>query len=538
MDQRTAPTTDLGKGLQALQDAKPNYAKALDYYQGTLPEVFADQRLRAAIRRAGFSLNFNFSHNIVDAVSDRLEITAVTSDEDSPNTLIGQIWDDNDMDLQAPRTMRKAGTFGDAYVLVWPADGAEDVDGDPDDDSATEGDLPTRKLKIRYQDPQCVRMMYEDDDPLEPSYAVKTWSVEAPHPLMVNPAKTHYVDLYYRDRIEHYETRPGAKGHDENDYIPSTTADTDGDNDAPAHPAVEENPFGAIPVFHLRTGADCYGDPEHEQAFSAQDAIHEAVLDLMTTLAYTGFPQRYRLLAAGADTSQSAMGDEGQYTYALEPAGSTRNMLNEPQSQLKASAGSMWDLTQTTSVGQFEASDSTTFLNTINSILRYMGIITNTPFSRLDPSGQIQSGEALRTLEAPFVKKVRNRQISYGATWSRIFQFALQVLGFDNAKVTISWAPAASIDDSDTWALVKAKQDNGVPAAVTLTEAGYAAETVNEWLKDSGFVLQQKMQVLTQLGEFLAAAGTAVAAGAIGPDSVQQVIDNVIADLAVEPDAS
>jgi hypothetical protein len=339
------------------------------------------------------------------------------------------------------------------------------------------------------------------------------------------------------DRIEHYESKPGAKGDREDDYVPSTVADSDGDNDAPAHPPVEPNPFGEIPIKHLRTGADCYGDPEHKQVYSAQDAIHEAVLDLVTTLVYSGHPQRYRLLDAGADTSQSTAGDEAFYTYALQSSGDTRPIMGEPKSQLKSSPGSLWELTNTKAVGQFDSANSSTFLDTINSVLRYMALISNTPFSRLDPSGVVPSGEALRTLEAPFVRKVRNRQMSYGAVWREIFEFALKISGYDGATVDIRWAPAASTEDADTWALVQAKQQSGVPAAVTLMEAGYDAEMVQEWMIDSGFVLNQKMEALVQLGTFLSSAATATTAGVISPEMVQQVITNAFGNLEVQPDA-
>ncbi|PKV95915.1 SPP1 Gp6-like portal protein [Amycolatopsis echigonensis] len=515
------PTTDLGKGLEALQKACPGYEKANNYYCGALPEIFADLRLRAAIQRTGLSLSLNFSHNVVDAVSDRLELVSYTASDDVPNTVLTEIWDDNQLGLQAPNAMRKAGIFGDAYVLVWIADGAEDE----------------RRVKIRYQDPRTVRVVYADDDPLTPAYAIKRWDEDYAHPLMHATQTRHYVDLYYADRIEHYESKPGAKGDREEDYIPSTVADSDGDNDAPPHGPVEDNPFGEIPIKHLRTGADCYGEPEHAQVYSAQDAIHEAVLDLVTTLVYSGHPQRWRLLDAGADTSQSTAGDEAFYTYALQSSGDTRPIMGEPKSQLKSSPGSLWELTNTKAVGQFDAADSRTFLDTINAVLRYMALISNTPFSRLDPSGVVPSGEALRTLEAPFVRKVRNRQLAYGAVWQEIFEFALKLAGHDGATVDVRWAPAASTDDADTWNLVQAKQASGVPAAITLMEAGYDAEMVGAWMKDSGFVLNQKMAALVQLGEFLASAATATAAGVIGAETVQQVIENVVGDLATAPSA-
>ncbi len=522
MSPQNAPTTDLGRALKALQDARGAYVKAENYYSGQLPEIFADARLRAAIRRAGLSLTLNFSHNVVDAVCDRLEIASVTSDEASPNEAITQVWDANQLGLQAPNAMKKAGIFGDAFILVWPDDGADEANP---------------QVKIRYQDPRCVRVMYANDDPLEPDYAIKRWEQDYAHPLMTTMQQQVFVDLYYASRIEHYQTKPGAKGDDEKDFVPSTVADSDGDNDAAPHDAVEVNPFGVLPMFHLRTGADCYGDPEHAQGYSAQDAIHEAVLDLIVTLAYAGHPQRYRLLSPGADTSQATAGDEGRYAFALQSSGDTLNIFNEPQSQLKSSPGSLWELTQTAAVGQFDAADSSTFLNTINAVLRYMAIITNTPFTRLDPSGVVPSGEALRTLEAPFIKKVKARQNSYGATWSAVFAFALKLMGYDNASVDVRWAPAASTDDSDTWALVQAKQANGVPAAVTLMEAGYDADTVNEWLADNGYVLNQKLDAMVKIGEFIQLVSSGVAAGVIGPEVVQQVIESVLGDLNTPPTA-
>src|SRR5437868_6405680 len=107
-------------GIEELDDARPDYRTAQQYYDGDVPEVFASARLRRALEDTGVDFRLNFAKTPVDAVVDRLEIAAITAADEQHTEAIAKIWADNGMDLEAPDIHRHACTQGDAYLFVLP----------------------------------------------------------------------------------------------------------------------------------------------------------------------------------------------------------------------------------------------------------------------------------------------------------------------------------------------------------------------------------------------------------------------------------
>jgi hypothetical protein len=164
--------------------------------------------------------------------------------------------------------------------------------------------------------------------------------------------------------------------------------------------------------------------------------------------------------------------------------------------------------------------------------VRMGATITNTPLHYFDPTGDAPSGESLRTAEAPFIKKVENRKLSFGDTWREVFQFVLQLLGHDKAKVVVHWKPSASNDDQFSWQVAQLKQGAGVPVEQTLLENGYTATQVEEWEAEGQQGLPQKVSMLEQIGASLASFSTAVAAGVISADQVNGIVLKLLGDVA------
>jgi hypothetical protein len=449
------PGADLRNGILSLDESQMDYVKAIQYYNGTMPEFFASLRLRIAMGATGVVFNFNFAKLPVDAVAERLEIASVFSSDPNAVTLIRQAWIDNQLDLHAPDVMKKACKLGDAYVLVWPnQDGEEDSEGNP------------LSVDIFYQSPRVMRVFYDDENENRKRYAIKRWQDSG--------SGYTFANLYYPDRIEKWMLAPEPQSGSKPKWEKRVD---DSDNDVWPLP----NPFNEVPVFHFRNEYP-YGNPEHVNAYGPQDAIHKLVVSHMASVDYNAFPQRWAIMDPAYDTSEAAMGDEGEYAFSID-TGATLDQGMDPKSQLTADPASVWFMKGISSYGQFPVGDPTAFLTPFTAYIHALAVITQTPMHFLDPIVSNVSGESLRVIEAPFAKKVRNRQMSFGATWRDIFRFVLK-LKTGQAKpadVQIHWVPAATVNDLATIQGQQIKEQIGVPPWQLLQEQGYTPEQLESW---------------------------------------------------------
>jgi hypothetical protein len=484
-----ATSSDLTAAVKALTAADPGYQKAGAYYAGKIAEVFASVRLRRAMTRTGMSFVFNFARMPVDALAERVSLSAVTATPAAANDALAAVWKRNKMRLTGKQIHRNAFKYGDAYVIVWP---------DPDDES---------QVDIFYNSPRSVRVFYDPENPRKKAFAIKRWQ---------QPDKTTRVDLFYPDRIEKYLMV--GKGQQAK-WVQWT--------DKPGDEWPYDNPFGEIPVFHFKTD-EPYGCPEHEGFYGPQDAIHKLIISHMAGVDYQAFPQRYALREADSDTSEAADADEDEFAFA-SGTGSTEPSA-EGRAQLKADPGSLWDLKGYKSVGQFATADPTIFTEPMLVYLRFGAQVTNTPLFRVDPTGSIPSGESRKVAEAPFVAKAEDRQLAFQDTWEELTTFALKVAGTPAASVDVQWTPLQSADDMGSWQMLQAKLQAGLPAQQAFLEAGYSSEQIKEWFGDEDGDLAQSVDILVKIGQALASLGTAVNLGALTNEQLQLLIAAIIGD--------
>jgi hypothetical protein len=247
---------------------------------------------------------------------------------------------------------------------------------------------------------------------------------------------------------------------------------------------------------------------------------------------YQAFPQRYALADGTADSSELAAGDEDLFQYALDTGATSR--AGDPQSQLSADAGSVWWLQGVKGVGQFDPADPATFTDPMTLYLRFGALITDTPLSRLDPTGAVESGESRRAANEPYTKKIEDRQESFGDTWCEAVEFALKILGIDDAEVTVRWKSAGVIDDETGWQTLLLKLEAGLPPKQAFMEAGYTQEQVDEWFGD-GDDEQIDAELLLKLGQALGALAPAVSTGVIDDQQAQKMLAALMGGLLGAP---
>lgn len=413
--------SDIKKALDLITGRKNHYLIAESYYEGLQPEVFSNNEWLKMFRMDNKHFRFNFAKTVVDSVSNRLEIANILGVTEQANAEINRIWEKNDLELDANEIHRNSLMYGDSYAIVWT-----DVNGE---------------VTIDYNSPLTTAIIYDDENPRVKSFAAKLWQTTDAEGKNITK-----LNMYYPDRIEKYamfgelDTTASANG-----FLPIE---------------VIENPWNEIPVFHFRTTKQ-YGRPEHIDAYGPQDAINKMMATHMTTVDYQGAPQRYALAGGG---------NSSEYEDFDETATDAENL-----GKLKNGPGELWYLKGVTKVGEFAPADHKVFTEPVREFIRSMASITNTPLHYFEKTGNVPSGEALRTAEAPLMKKVEDRQVAFGNAWRDMFRFILSVEGIDS-DVEVKWQAVESMDSLDAWEVAVKKRVVGVSLEQVLVEMGYDTE--------------------------------------------------------------
>jgi hypothetical protein len=415
---------DIKKAIDIIRDRRNSYLTAELYYEGSQSEVFPNERWSRMLTNSNNDFRFNFARTVVDSVLNRLEVSNITAETDEANKKISDIWNMNDLQIDSDEIHRRALVFGDCYSIVWT-----DIEGN---------------ITVDYNSPLTTIMIYDDENPRIKKYAAKLWQTEDPDD---HTKKIARLNMYYADRIEKY-TMAG-----EIDNVVSAGGFT--------LIEVIENPWNEIPVFHFRTTKQ-YGRPEHYDAYGPQDAINKLIVTHMTTVDYQGAPQRYAL---------SGGGNSSEFEDFDEAATDVENI-----GRLKNGPGELWYLKGVSKVGEFSPADHKVFTEPVKDFVRSMASITNTPLHYFEKTGNVPSGEALRTAESPLMKKVQDRQITFGSTWIDMFRFILKIENNEEPNVQIEWKDVESMDSLDSWEVAVKKRVVGVSLEQVLIEMGYDPE--------------------------------------------------------------
>lgn len=507
------PTDDIELALGEIMGALDAYDHAEEYDSINLWEQNMLSREGRTLRQSDIEFESNLCSPVIDAVNDRLLISSVTAtagadtdtaSSDAATKLVTQVWDANELDTRYRSWNRKALRDGDAYIIVWP-----DQDPEPGDELSNDRDVTGAGLgttlpggvNITYANPRKCRMFYDPENPRRKLFFAQMWEF-----TVAGEKKPRIrMNLFYPDRIEKWMSGPGDRQKIAREFEPYLDPDLDNDNDYPGSGADPDNdpaptaqwpmpnPYGRVPVFHLRTAYE-YGDPEHKNAFAPQDALSRLIEMMMVVVEFNGYPQRYALQEADSLGTQSIREDplaehspadhdhdlmEGFSTTAIT-AGA---ISNETGSNYEANPGAMQVYKGFKEVGAFSTAVPQAFLEPMREFALLISASTSTPIWKFQGlGGQTPSGEALKIAEMPLVQKVSDRMAMFGGTWRDVCEFALVVLGY-SATVAVQWANPATSDLAEVWELVKLKIELGVPRDVALMQAGVSEAEAQEWAK-------------------------------------------------------
>jgi len=428
---------DLNLSIERLRENSLRYQRAERYYLGRHDLAFATEKFANAFGSQFREFALNLCPAVCEAARDKLKLTGFSTESSGDSGLstreiesrASKIWHRNRMAVRAGELHKEALKCGDAYAIVWP-------------NAAGEAVIYPNKAA------NCT-VIYDQESPGQIVLAAKYW-----HTI----DKETRVNLYYAGRIERFVTKGsgGAILPNADRFIPF---------EADGNPAVIENPFGEVPVFHFANNADI-GEPgrsELEPAIPIQDGLNKSVLDMLVAMEYCAYRQRW---AAGIEI---AYDNDGM-----------------PVPPFSAGVDHLWVAEDpNTRFGEFSDANLEQFLKVKESFRIDIASVTGTPLHYLQPQNKtLASGEALKKSETRFIAKIRDRQNSFGRVWEDVMAFALRIEDIGTGvSLTAQREDPAPVTERELLENIRLKREIGLPRETALAEAGYgkaAAETMTE----------------------------------------------------------
>jgi hypothetical protein len=515
--------SDLVRGLNALDKARPDYTFAWKMYDGTAREVAANDNVRPIIEKTAAYYRANFARKPVRARLNRLEVSALQVAGDEPaegqergaltQRLYEQVEKPNEFDIEIPRFLEFVAAYGDAYLLRWPKT------------LAGSGERPTAaEVDVFVHSPMNMRAIYDDENPRKILFVINSWSTGDGDDQRIR------VNLYYDDRVERLVSlEPVERGSRwADDMFVPYTAELDDEDPLGTGPVIAYVAVGVdgMPIEHGRT-ARPYGRPVHYDAYGPQNAITKIIATHLSGIDWNGWPWRYALSRANTTGADLNDWDDDDRQAPGKPGVSVK-----PSGKLNAKPGTMNKLHDTDSVGQLEGAGPEVFLEPLTAYIRVLGETTDTPMNVIDPTGQVESGQSRTARIDDLLSDVKSLKTQLAGPIASTCEGALAMLGAAGETVTVTWAPSARVTDAEGWAAVKAQQDAGVPERVTLIEAGYLPEQVDEWEADLG----GKLNALERIAAVGLMLGQATQVMGLPAETATQLFAAFIAEVVTGED--
>lgn len=472
-------TATIAEAIDALSGKQAELSTFFSYYAGTASVPLVSERLHEIYRNLTFTIAENWSAVVVDSTTDRIELTGATGGDNTITGTIKAILDEVELLIEADEAHQSAIISGEAYVIAWK---------DPE----------TGELEAYFNDPRTCHIFYEPDRPNIPRLAVKWWD---------GADGMRHIKFYTTATITEIRVpikKDGKLGMSELEEV--------------AH---DDNPYGIIPVFHLRTKRRA-AHSDLTNVMPIQDGINILLINMMVTAEFSAAPMKYVISNA-----------EGIEDLVVAP----NRIWNIP-------AGDGLPGTPGTQVGQFPASDLQNYLVAIAHGVDAISAISRTPRHYFYGSQLPPSGESLKTMEGPLVKKVKDRIARFAPTWKRLIAFLYLLKTnqkLDINTITLVWADPETVQpqqqaqtETAKAQAVAAKLPLGVSNQQGLREMGYNDDVIAKmqgertaWAEDqAGTIEAVRLELETaraQLGLVLANAATV--RGQIGVTARQLLIE-------------
>ncbi|NBE80323.1 phage portal protein [Micromonospora sp. NEAU-HG-1] len=427
-----------------LLKAQRHLRKMDAYYEGAQPLRFLALELKQEFGERLAELVINWPEMVADAYEARLDLTGFRFpgsisngvDVDEADADVWAVWQDNDMDRQAPQAHLESIALGRSYAIVG-ARGTLEEGPAADGALADPFDEDTDSPLITVEHPtQCITE--QDPRTRQPVSALKRWK---------DSDNVQRATLYLPDSTRHF-------------YRARRWVEQDRD----------EHRLGVVPVVPLVNRGRMLkhdGRSEFASVIPIADAANKMATDMMVSGEFHAMPRRWAL-GMGAEDFEDEDGN------AISP--------------FEQIAGRMWAHPKKpgdVQVGQFPESDLAVFHNTIRVLAQIAAQLAALPphymsFTTDNPA----SADAIRSSEAQMVKRVERKQTGLGADWRRVMAIALRVRdGADwDARVRrmkVVWRDASTPTVAQAAdAAVKKRQQGITTLRQARIDLGYAPEEI------------------------------------------------------------
>jgi hypothetical protein len=412
---------DIQAALDKITKMLPEREMFIDYYDGVHRLAFASEKFVNTFGETLKRMRENLCPIVVDAPADRMEVINFSSGENKDtSTRAWEIWQRELMELNSGEVHREAFKCRDAYLIVW---------GDENNEA-----------KFYLQDSrQCA--LIKDENTGKVLYGAKLWKLAD---------ERIRLTLYYPERIEKWVTqnkkKEGITGQlKAAAFIPYTEAD-----EIPETP----NPYNIIPMFHFEA------EPILVNAMPIQDRLNKTICDELVAQEFAGYPQRY---AVGLEPPVNAITGNKEIPFK---AGVDRLWFSEDSN---------------TKFGEFQTADLEQFIKVEDAARLSMARVTGTPlhFFSFTTSDAI-SGEALKTLESRFTKRVKRTCLAHGAIWAQAMKLALTIEGTSiDSSLTVQWESPEQRSESEMLNNLGLKKEIlEIPVDILREECGYSVEDI------------------------------------------------------------
>jgi len=420
-----APMTDVQAAVLALNAKKTRYDVLYRYYDGDQPLVYSSEKLREIFSGLDAKFTENWCAVVVDSVLDRLALRNLSlSSDDAASNMLQALREESGLVDDEHAIHEDVCVTGEAFVIAWP-----------NEEQGT--------VEAFHNDSRLCWAGYDGDNPRRMRCAAKWW----PDPDSGGVRLT----LYYPDRLEYYATKKPLKDGEQ--------PDARGFEPWGEEP-VAANPYGVIPMFHFRSNRR---RPKSQLAsvIEVQDMVNKLVADMMVAAEFGAFRQRYVISQAGI-----------------------ANLKNNPNV--------IWDLvasdrdSQPTSVGEFQPTLLSNYLEAINKLSADIGIISRTPRHYFYNQGGDPSGEALIAMEAPLNRKIEQLQTTLSPTWRDLAAFLLLLkdVTVSSRDVWAQYEPSTTVQPRTQAEIRELSVRAGIPRTTVLRDEGWTDADLAQMYED------------------------------------------------------
>jgi hypothetical protein len=434
----------LVNSLERSLDARGPELEQLDaYYQGRQPLMLATDKWRGLFARLFRGFSDNFLALVVDAVEERLTVQGfrmgankdTKADDDA-----WRIWQTNQLDAWSQVAHTEALVKGVSYIGVspfrsdWPADDVPLMTIEDACEVIVRGSTMQRGKRLS---------------------ALKKWKDDDGRWLATLYLPDEVVK-FQQSRVLRFANQYGR------DYVLGGWEP----RETPGETWPLRNPLGVVPLVPLVNRPRLRGEGESEiiDLIPAQNAINKTAMDMLVAGEYASFRQKW---ATGVEIPSDPVTGKPVDTYE---AAITRFISTAvPDAKY----------------GQFEATDLTPFVKTIEMWVQHIASRSHTPpHYLLGQSGSFPSGESLKATETGLVAKARRKQRHFGEGWEEGERLAFKALGDERGNIIDSetiWAdPESRTEAEHVDALVK-MASLGVPDEVLWEKWGATPQEIARW---------------------------------------------------------